>query len=273
LISPCTDKEKQLSLNEQLEVLGISKGAYYYKPVEPSETDDQMMKAIDKEHLEHPTKGVVSMRDFLLLMGFIVGVRHVRRLMHKMAIHAIYPQACLSKNANAKYKQPYLLRKLKIDHPNQVWSTDITYIPMRKGFMYLYAIIDVYSRCIMAWGLYNTLESENAIEVLEKAIEMNGAPEIINSDQGSQYTSEKWMESCSKYKSMRISMDGRARCLDNIWIERFWRTIKQEYIYLNPVDGVIELKEGIGKYIEYYNKKRPHQGIEHKVPYEMYSAA
>jgi len=261
-----------LSLNEQLEVLGISKGTYYYTPVETSETDEEMMKAIDQEHLEHPTKGVVSMRDFLLLMGFTVGVKHVRRLMRKMAIHSIYPQACLSKNANAKYKRPYLLRGLEIDRPNQVWSTDITYIPMRKGFMYLYAIIDVYSRCIMAWGLYNTLESENAIEVLERAIGMHGAPEIINSDQGSQYTSEKWIEACNSY-SIKISMDGRARCLDNIWIERFWRTIKQEHIYLNPVESVTELREGIKNFIEYYNRKRPHQGIEHNIPYELYSAA
>jgi len=237
-----------------------------------SEEDDRIMKAIDKEHVEHPNKGVIGMRDSLLLLGFLVGPKRVRRLMRKMAINAIYPKPTLSKLGSTVYKKPYLLKGLSITRRNQVWSTDITYIPMRRGFMYLYAIIDVYSRYIVAWGLYNTLEADNAIEVLNRAIDTYGAPEIINSDQGSQYTCEKWIEECDKH-GISVSMDGRARCLDNIWIERFWRTIKQEYIYLNPLDDGEELREGIRKYIEYYNNRRPHQGIDHKLPKDLYGAA
>jgi len=230
------------------------------------------MKEIDKEHVEHPTKGVIGMRDHLLLQGFHIGIKKVRRLMRKMAIHAVYPKPSLSKLGNISYKQPYLLRDLQIVRKNQVWSTDITYIPMRRGFMYLYAIIDVYSRYIVAWGLYNTLEAENAIEVLNRAIEQYGAPEIINSDQGSQYTCAAWIDAC-RLHNIAVSMDGRARCLDNVWIERFWRTIKQEYIYLNPMDNGTELRDGIRGYIEYYNNKRSHQGIDHQLPITLYGGA
>ena len=251
--------------------MGLSKSVYYYKPVKISEEDDQIMKEIDQEHTLHPTKGVIGMRDHLLLKGFQIGPKKVRRLMRKMAINAIYPKPTLSKLGNVSYKRPYLLKNLSINRRNQVWSTDITYIPMRRGFMYLYAIIDVYSRYVVAWGLYITLEAENAIEVLERAVERYGAPEIINSDQGSQYTCEAWIRACNHY-NIAVSMDGRARCLDNIWIERFWRSIKQEYIYLNPMDDGKELRDGIRMYIEYYNNERPHQGIEHKLPISLYSA-
>ena len=258
-------------MNEQLEILDISKGSYYYKPVEVSDKDDELMKTIDKIHLESPTKGVMGMKDALFLIGLIVNHKRVRRLMRKMGISAIYPQPSLSKLGCPKYRYPYLLRKLSITKPNQVWSTDITYIPMEKGFMYLYAIIDVYSRRIMAWGLYNTLEASNAIEVLDCAVRQFGAPEIINSDQGSQYTCKEWADTCTGY-GIKISMDGRARCLDNIWIERFWRSIKQEYIYLNPESTVEALRNGITHYMTVYNEKRPHQGIGHRTPYDMYTS-
>lgn len=185
-----------------------------------------------------------------------------------MGLMAIYPLKSLSKLGMAKYKKPYLLHHLKIDHANQVWSIDISYIPMSHGFMYLTAIIDVYSRAIMAWGLHNSLDAENSIEVLQLAIALHGKPEIINSDQGSQYTCLAWEEAC---EGIRMSMDGRRRCLDNVWIERFWRTIKREYVYINPTDDVKELREGIKDYIEYYNTKRPHQGIEHQIPMTKYA--
>lgn len=227
------------------------------------------MSEIDRQHTEHPSKGVIGMCDALVLLGFAVGPKRVRRLMHKMSITPIYPKKSLSKPGSTKYKKPYLLRHLDINHPNHVWSIDITYIPMRKGFMYLTAIIDVYSRCIMAWGLHNTLEKANSIEVLHTAVNAYGKPEIINSDQGSQYTSEEWTSTCEDL-GITISMDGRGRCKDNIWIERFWRTIKTEYIYLNPEDDVCLLREGIKNWIEYYNKKRPHQSIAHEIPMTRY---
>ena len=242
-----------MSVNAQLELLGISKGVYYYKPKGESAENLEMMKEIDKEHTEHPTKGVEGMVDHLLLLGFLVGPKRVRRLMRKMEIIAIYPKKNLSKLGAPQYKMPYLLRRLDIVRPNQVWSIDITYIPMLHGFMYLTAIIDVYSRCIMAWGLHNTLDKDN-------------------SDQGSQYTSSLWLSTCEGF-GIKVSMDGRGRCKDNIWIERFWRTIKTEYIYINPEDNVSLLRLGIREYIEYYNNRRSHQGIAHQIPMERYRNA
>ena len=259
-------------MNSQLELLGISKGSYYYEPKGESDENLTLMEEIDKQHTEHPTTGVEGMVDHLCLLGFLVGPKRVRRLMRKMCITAIYPKQNLSKFGKPQYRMPYLLRGLKITRPNQVWSIDITYIPMLHGFMYLTAIIDVYSRSIMAWGLHNTLDKENSIEVLQMAIESHGAPEIINSDQGSQYTSQLWLSTCEKY-GIKVSMDGRGRCKDNIWIERFWRTIKTEYIYINPEDNVPRLREGIRDYIGYYNNRRCHQGIAHEIPMERYRNA
>lgn len=215
---------------------------------------------MDKEHLEHPNKGVMQMRDFLLGLNIFIGPKRVRRLMRKMGLEAIYAKPSLSKLGRAKYIHKYLLRNLKITRRNQVWSTDITYIPMKKGYMYLYAIIDVYTRYIVGWGLYSTLESENAIEVLERAVALHGCPEILNSDQGSQYTCKEWIEALKKHQ-IQISMDGRGRCRDNAWIERFWRTLKEEFVYLNPDLAGSEMKAGIESYIRYYNDERCHSSI------------
>lgn len=186
------------------------------------------MRKMDEEHIGHPEKGVIQMTDFLLDKGYKVGQRRVRRLMRLMGVQAIYPKKHLSVPGPAVYIMPYLLRGLKIDHRNQVWSIDITYIPMAKGFMYLTAIIDVYSRFIVGWSLHNTLDASNCIEVLKNAIAKYGAPEIINSDQGRQFTCLDWKETCAEHPEMKISMDGRGRAKDNIWIERFWRTIKYD---------------------------------------------
>jgi putative transposase len=210
------------------------------------------------------------MRAFLLNSENIkIGLGRLRRLMRRMAIHPFYPAPNLSKLGKAKYVQPYLIRDLAIDHPNQVWSTDITYISMSKGFMYLYAIIDVYSRKIVGWGLYNTLEASNAIDVLQRAIASHGTPEIINSDQGSQYTCPLWIDTI-KSLSIKVSMDGRGRCRDNAWIERFWRTLKTEYVYLNPHDTAEALRFGISGYIDYYNNRRYHSSIGGLTPSQKY---
>ena len=229
-----------------------------------------VMERIDKEHTLHPAKGVEGMTDYLKENNFKVGQRRVRRLMRLMGIDAIYPKKRLSVLGEASYIKPYLLRGLDITRRNQVWSIDITYIPMRKGFMYLTAIIDVYSRFIVGWNLHNTLDASNCIEVLESAISRYGAPEIINSDQGSQFTSNDWSEACDKHPSMQVSMDGRGRAKDNIWIERFWRTIKYEYIYLEVIENGTDLYHGIDRFIDDYNYHRRHQGIGHVVPSKLY---
>lgn len=252
-----------------MKILGISKGNYYNKAAPENEEDLRICELMDKEHLDHPTKGVMQMRDYLLTLNILIGPKRVRRLMRKMGLEAVYPKPNLSKLGRAKYVHKYLLRNMNITRRNQVWSTDITYIPMRKGFLYLYAIIDVYSRYIVGWGLYSTLESENAIEVLERAISVHGAPEIINSDQGSQYTCKEWIETLKGYK-IQISMDGRGRCRDNAWIERFWRTIKEDYVYLNPDNNGQEMREGISDYINYYNNVRVHSGNGRMTPKQAY---
>lgn len=258
-----------MSINEQLEILGISKGGYYYRPKGESKENQGIMKRIDRYNTEDPTTGVIRMTDYMRTEGYEVGYRRIRRLMRLMDIRAIYPRRNLSRLGVAQYVYPYLLRGLDITGPNIAWSIDITYIPMSKGFLYLTAIIDVYSRMIVGWGLHNNLDSANSREVLLKAIQKYGKPEIVNSDQGAQYTCKEWVDTL-KANDIRISMDGRCRYLDNIYIERFWRTIKREYIYINPEDNGTALYKGINRFIEHYNKERPHQGIRHQTPAERY---
>lgn len=196
------------------------------------------------------------MAALLNMAGCPVVVKRVRRLMRKMGLMAIYPQKCLSKGGAPKCFHPYLLRQLDIVRPNQVWSTDISYIPVKDGFMYLYAVIDVYSRFIVGWRLSNTLSASNCYELQEECIQLYDAPEIVNSDQGSQYTTQRWEELLTNH-GIKVSMYGRGRCKDNIWIERFWRTVKQVYIYLNPAYTVDELRRGIKEFIAYFNYRRP----------------
>ena len=230
-------KDDHLSLQTQCNLLGISKSGLYYLPKGESDENLEIMKKMDKYHHDHPTYGVLQMQDYLFSLCFLVNPKRVRRLMRKARISVQYPKRNLSKLGLAAYIYPYLLRNLTIDHPNQVWEIDITYIPMDKGFMYLTAIIDVYSRFIVGWGLHNSLHGENVIEVLEAAIEEHGVPEIINSDQGSQFTSPAWVNKLNEH-GISISMDGRGRATDNIYIERFWRTLKQDYVYPFPAKTV-----------------------------------
>ena len=262
----------EISKRRQCKLLGINRSSLYYTPVEESEENLEIMRKMDEEFLEHPTKGVESMVDFLFALGFIVGPKRVRRLLRKMNIMAIYPKRNLSKLGKAKYVHSYKLRKLEFTHSNQVWSIDISYIPMEQGFMYLAAIIDVYSRYIVGWGLSNSLDGEHSLKVLREAIGKFGKPDIVNSDQGSQFTCKAWIEYLQDQK-ITISMDGRGRCLDNIWIERFWRTIKQEYIYLNPAENGKVLYKGIKKYMDYYNNQRTHQSLDRLTPFAWYEYA
>ena len=223
---------------------------------------------MDKHLTVHPTEGVVSIVDWLQEQGYPVGPKRIRRMFKLMGHETIYRRKNLTKGALREYIKPYLLRGLKIERANQVWCTDITYIPMAKGFMYMTAIIDVFSRKIMGWGISNSMTKQWCLNVLEAAIAENGVPEIINTDQGGQYTNPTWIHYLEE-KKIKISMDGKGRATDNIWIERFWKTIKYNHIYLNPCDTGLELFEGVQTYIEYYHNKK-HQTIGLK-PNEAYS--
>lgn len=252
--------------------MGIVRSTGYYHPKGESQKNIDIMQKMDIIQNDIITAGVLTFVNQLDFTYHVhVNHKRVRRLMHIMGLEAIYPKKCLSHGGTMKYKKPYLLRNLSIIRPNQVWSTDISYIPMLHGFMYLYAVIDVYSRFIVGWRLSNSLSSSNCISLIKDCVAKYGRPEIINSDQGIQYTCAEWNNTLTEL-GIQISMDGKGRCKDNIWIERFWRTIKQEYIYLNPQDNVNALRNGIANYINYYNKMRPHQGIENQLPSSRYAA-
>jgi putative transposase len=250
--------------------MDIARSSLYYERKGESPMNLQLMQEIDRIFIDYPTTGAKKMTARLRRLGHEVNVKRVRRLMRKMNLVPIYPRKCLSVGGNTKYVYPYLLRGLEITHPNQVWSTDISYIPMNGGFMYMYAVIDVYSRYIVGWRLSNTLSALNVFEMVETCIADHGAPEIINTDQGVQYTSKGWADLLNKY-DIQISMDGRGRCKDNIWIERFWRTLKQDHIYIHPADSVTELRSGITGYLDYYNNERPHETLGKAIcPNECY---
>ncbi len=258
-----------ISIRRQCELLSISRGSYYFKPKEESKENLKVMQLMDTHHLKHPYKGVLQMQDYLKMEEIHVNPKRVRRLLRKVGIEAIYPKRNLSKLGLAKYIHPYLLRNIQIERPNQVWAIDISYIPMNRGFMYLTIVVDWYSRKIIGWQLSNTMEAETQTEIIKTLVSKFGRPEIINSDQGSQYTSKIWVD-LLKEQAIKISMDGKGRATDNAIVERTFRTIKQEYIYINPTAKVKELRAGLEKYITYFNTMRPHQGIERKIPVNIY---
>ena len=260
---------KNFSIRKQCELLEVSRSNFYYEPIGENEVNLKTMRLMDEEFLDHPTHGVLQMQDFLVALGFIMNVKRIRRLLRKMGIMAIFPKRNLSKLGHAKYIRPYLIRGLKIERSNQLWEIDITYIPMAKGFMYLTAIIDVYSRYVVAWDVFNSLDADNSLSVLKMAIQHHGKPEIINSDQGSQFTCDVWTEYVDN-QNILISMDGRGRATDNIFIERLWRTVKRDYIYISPADNGTELFKGLNTFFDYYNNKKTHQGIQRCVPASLY---
>lgn len=261
-----------LSVRAQCELIGLNRSSYYYEEQPESEENQKIMAHIDKHHLEHPTHGVLQIQDFLFQMGFAVNHKRVRRLMRLMRIQAIYPKRNLSKLGKAEYVHPYLLKGLKIERANQVWEIDITYIPMAKGFMYLTAIIDVYSRYVVGWDISNSLEASESLNVLKASIAQYGKPEIVNSDQGSQFTCAMWVDYLGK-NDIKISMDGKGRAIDNIFIERLWRTVKQDYVYLYPASDGRELYIGLSNFFSYYNREKSHQGIGRVAPLTLYKIA
>jgi putative transposase len=250
-------RHKQISMRRQCEILSINRNRVYYKPVPEKPENLNMMNLMDRHLIIHPTEGVISMVHLLKEKGYPVGPKRIRRLFRLMGHHTIYRRKNLTKAGLKEFIRPYLLRNLAITHANQVWSTDITYIPMEHGFMYLTAIMDIYSRKILGWGISNTLNASWCLQVLKDTIAQYGKPEIINSDQGCQYTSAMWTQYLEE-NNIQISMDGKGRALDNVWIERFWKSLKYDHVYLHPAEDGFELYEGVQNHIGYYNKKTHH---------------
>lgn len=251
----------------------IPRSSLYYKAKGESAENLELMKVMDRLFIEDPTLGVIGMQDELREQGIFYNEKRIRRLLRKMGVEPIYPKRNLSKLGQAKYVYPYLLKNLTIARSNQVWAIDITYIPMAKGFMYLTAIIDVYSRYIVGWQISNSLEKETQTALLTSCVEKYGKPEIINSDQGSQYTCAHWVDTIGELKDIRISMDGKGRATDNAFIERFFRTLKHKHVYLHPADDGLALYKGIDTFIERYNHRRRHQGIGRIKPVDLFIMA
>lgn len=264
------EKDGQLSQRKQCELLTIHRSKLYYQPKEASGMNLHLMKIIDQQYTATPFYGVPRMTDFINEhYNYIVNKKRVARLYKLMDIRAIGPNPYTSKSDKTAYKYPYLLRGLKVEKPKQVYAADISYIAMKRGYMYLFAIIDLYSRYIVNWGLSNTMEAQWCVNIIKEAFYLNGKPEIFNTDQGSQFTSEIYI-SLLKDEQVKISMDGKGRAIDNIFIERFWRSIKQEYVYLNPPNGGMELYNGIEEYMRFYNHERNHQSIDYQKPAEVF---
>ena len=267
LVSPSYSK---ISIDQQCKVLGLARSCYYYKPRGLSLYNQQLMKLIDTKFIDKPFYGVARMTDYLRFdLGHRINEKRIRRLYRLMNLRTIYPKRNLSKANLADYKYPYLLRGLVIDRPNQVWQADIRYIPMFRGFMYMFAIIDVYSRKIMGWSISNTMNVDWCKEILQNTIKEHGKPTIFNTDQGSQFTSPIFINELKEHE-IQISMDGKGRALDNIFIERFWRSLKREQIYLNPPNGGVDLYRQVKDYVLFYNTERRHQSIGKITPDEMF---
>ena len=253
--------------------MSIHRSGYYYQHKTESELNLELMALIDKHYMDHPYMGVPSMTQWLNKdMGYNVNKKRVRRLYKLLDLFAIVPGPHTSRGNKEHKKYPYLLRNLKITRPNQVWCTDITYLPIKNGYMYLVAIIDLYSRFVVGWSLSNSMDAEWCKETVERAIKQHGKPEIINSDQGSQFTSDEFTGFLQQ-KQINISMDGKGRATDNIFIERLWRSLKYENIYLNAYSTAMELRAGVNDYFEYYNHTRRHSSLDYQKPVELFYAA
>jgi len=265
------DRSQELSITRQAELLGISRGSVYYLPRPVSDADLALMRRIDQLHLEHPFMGARMLRDQLRQEGLQVGRKRVGTLMQRMGIEALAPQPGTSRRAPGSKIYPYLLRKLAITRPNQVWALDTTYIPMARGFVYLTAVVDVFSRKVLSHRVAITLEAIHAKEVVEQALARYGAPEIVNTDQGSQFTAEEFT-SAVLGAGCKLSMDGRGAWRDNVFVERLWRSVKYERVYLKAYDSVSAARADIADYLAWYNARRPHSSLDHSTPDQTHFA-
>ena len=266
------DRDHQLSITRQAKLLEISRGTVYYLPRPVSPADLALMRRIDELHLEHPFMGARMLRRLLARQGIHAGRRHIGTLMLRMGIQALAPQPGTSKAAPGHKIYPYLLRKLTITRANQVWALDTTYIPMARGFVYLTAVVDVASRRVLAHKVAITLQAVHAKEVIEQAFARYGTPEIVNTDQGSQLTAEEFT-SVVLARGCRLSMDGRGAWRDNVFVERLWRSVKYERVYLKAYDSVSAARADIAEYLNWYNAHRSHSSLERLTPQEKYLAS
>jgi putative transposase len=262
-------RECDLPVTRQCQLLNLNRSTVYYPPRPVSDDDLRLMRRIDEMYLQRPFYGSRRIRDWLQDEGITVNRKRVQRLMRQMGLVAIYPKARTSKPGKGHKIYPYLLRNLSIDRPNQVWATDLTYIPMAKGFVYLVAIMDWYSRKVLSWRLSTTMDTEPCVAALEEALARYGSPEIFNTDQGAVFTSEDFT-GVLKQAGVDISMDGKGRWMDNVFVERLWRSVKYEEVYLKAYETVAEARQGIGTYFEFYNSERRHQSLNRQTPDQLY---
>ena len=257
--------DHRLPVTRQANVLGLSRSSVYYRPVPLSDSDLELMRQIDAQHLECPFAGSRMLKSLLALDGVVVGRRHVSTLMKRMGIEAIYRKPRTTHRHPGHAVHPYRLRGMTIDRPNQVWAMDITYIPMKKGFVYFAAVMDWYSRRILSWRLSNTLTPDFCVEALESAMATHGTPDIVNTDQGSQFTSAEFVAQVEDNGAL-LSMDGKGAWRDNVFIERFWRTLKYENVYLHAYADMADARQHLTTYISFYNGRRPHSSLEDRTP-------
>ncbi len=263
----------KLSVKKQCNLLTIHRSGFYYKKKEEAALNHELMFEIDKEYTRHPFRGVPSMTEYLRRdLGYAINHKRIARLYKQMDIFALVPGPHTSNGCKEHKKYPYLLRNLVVKRNNQVWATDITYVPVKNGHMFLIAIIDLYSRYVVKWALSNSMEAEWCADVLKEAIAEHGAPEMFNTDQGSQFTSDVFIE-VLKTNGITISMDGKGRATDNIFIERLWRSVKYEDVYLNAYESGIDLFKGLKHYFQFYNQVRRHSSIGNQRPKDVFLAA
>jgi len=260
---------QQLSISRQCKMMNVSRSSFYYRPRPINPEELELMRKIDELYLQNPSSGSRSIRRQFRRQGMSVNRKRIQRLMRLMGIEAVYPKPRTSRPHPEHRIYPYLLRDLTINRPKQVWSADITYIPMARGFMYLVAVMDWHSRKVLSWRVSNTMEPAFCIDALEEALNRYGAPEIFNTDQGAQFTSNAFTQ-VLKDNHVAISMDGRGRCQDNIFIERLWWTLKYQYIYLHSFDTGKTLRRGLAGWIRYYNQERGHSSLDDRTPDEVY---
>lgn len=262
----------ELSVVRQCDLLEVSRSGLYYQPLPESEENLQIMRTLDEQYLKTPFYGVERLLPLLMGMGYGINRKRLRRLMRLQGWQTLFPSPRTTKIDPAAYKYPYLLKDLEVKRNNQVWAIDITYVPMRRGFMYLCALIDLHSRYVVNWGVSNTMTAEWCTDIVHEAIARHGKPEIINSDQGSQFTSEVYTR-LLKEEGIQISMDGKGRAIDNIFIERLWRSVKYEQLYLHVYGDGLSLFKGLQQYFSFYNGERGHQSLDYVTPGYLYLKA
>lgn len=263
------DPTEKLPVTQQARLLELSRSSVYYRAEPTSPSDLALMRRIDELHLEHPYAGARLLRDMLRREGHEIGRKHVATLMRRMGIEALYRRPNTSKRHAAHAIYPYLLRNVAIERPNQVWAMDITYLPMQRGFIYLTVVLDWVTRRILSWRLSNSLTADFCVEALEEAIVRYGRPEIMNTDQGSQFTSAEFVGALQA-NQIAVSMDGKGCWRDNVFVERLWKTIKYEEVYLHAYDSVSAAKDSLARYVTFYNERRPHRALDGRTPDDIY---